>query len=87
MTIPNLFKSLDLLYNKLEKIQKALSAYLEEQRNKFARFYFVGDEDLLEIIGSSQNVASIQKHFGKMFAGLNYVINEGGTILKGMRSR
>ena len=38
------------------------------------RFYFVGDEDLLEIIGNSKNVPKLQKHFKKMFAGVATVI-------------
>lgn len=86
--IPGLEKSLKLLYENLEKIQKALSDYLETQRQAFARFYFVGDEDLLEIIGNSKNVTNIQKFFSKMFAGINFIENEEeGNLLNGMRSR
>jgi dynein heavy chain 1 len=86
--IPNLQKSLQILYDSLEKIQKALSEYLETQRQAFARFYFVGDEDLLEIIGNSKEVTNIQKYFSKMFAGINFIENEdNGVTLKGMRSR
>ena len=59
LNISNLQKSLQLLYDSLEKIQKALSEYLETQRQAFARFYFVGDEDLLEIIGNAKEVTNI----------------------------
>ena len=38
------------------------------------RFYFVGDEDLLEIIGNGKNLIRLQKHFKKMFAGVSYII-------------
>lgn len=38
----------------LAKVQKALGDYLEKQRSQFARFYFIGDEDLLEIIYVTQ---------------------------------
>ena len=38
------------------------------------RFYFVGDEDLLEIIGNSKNLPRLQKHFKKMFAGVHSII-------------
>ncbi len=47
-TLSDLLGSLDLC-------QKALNDYLEEKRNKFSRFYFIGDDDLLEILGQSQN--------------------------------
>lgn len=40
------------------------------------RFYFVGDEDLLEIIGNSKNVGRLQKHIKKMFAGVHSLILE-----------
>lgn len=52
------------------------------------RFYFVGDEDLLEIIGNSKNVAKLQKHFKKMFAGVSSILlNEDNTEVLGISSR
>lgn len=52
------------------------------------RFYFVGDEDLLEIIGNSKNVAKLQKHFKKMFAGVSSIIlNEDNSVVLGISSR
>ena len=51
-------------------MQKALGEYLEKQRLQFARFYFVGDEDLLEMIGNSTDVAAVMRHMAKMFAGI-----------------
>ena len=86
--IENLQKNLERIYDALEKIQKALSDYLETQRQAFSRFYFVGDEDLLEIIGNSKNIINIQKHFLKMFAGISTIENqENGDLLVGMNSK
>ena len=88
ISTPNLQKTLERLSESLDKIQKALTDYLETQRQAFARFYFVGDEDLLEIIGNSKDVINIQKHFPKMFAGISTILNENnGDLLKGMCSR
>ena len=72
----------------LSKIQKALGDYLETQRSNFARFYFVGDEDLLEIIGNSKEIKMVQRHFPKMFAGITAMNfeNEGDHLI-GMYSR
>lgn len=49
-------RTLEKLAEMLTKIQKALGEYLERQRSAFPRFYFVGDEDLLEIIGNSKDL-------------------------------
>jgi dynein heavy chain 1 len=81
-------RSLERLADLLGKIQKALGEYLERERTSFPRFYFVGDEDLLEIIGNSKNVSRLQKHFKKMFAGVaSILLNEDNTIITGIASR
>ena len=74
MNIPGVQRSLERLSDLLGKIQKALGEYLERERSSFPRFYFVGDEDLLEIIGNSKNIPRLQKHFKKMFAGVASII-------------
>jgi len=86
--IQGLQKNLEKLAEQLSKIQKALGDYLEMQRGRFARFYFVGDEDLLEIIGNSKDVTNVQKHFAKMFAGVTLLKTENnGDLVVGMSSR
>ncbi len=75
LSIEGLQRSLERLADLLAKVQKALGEYLERQRAAFPRFYFVGDEDLLEIIGNSKDIVKIQKHLRKMFAGLAGMLN------------
>ncbi|XP_065362456.1 dynein heavy chain, cytoplasmic-like [Calliphora vicina] len=88
LNIPAVQKSLERLADLLGKIQKALGEYLERERTSFPRFYFVGDEDLLEIIGNSKNIARLQKHFKKMFAGIAAILlNEDNTVILGISSR
>ncbi|KAI8066635.1 dynein heavy chain [Gongronella butleri] len=88
LNIPNIQKSLERLADLLSKIQKALGEYLERERSSFPRFYFVGDEDLLEIIGNSKDILRIQKHFKKMFAGIaTIVLDEEQTSILGMTSK
>eukprot|EP00959_Pyramimonas_sp_CCMP1952_P462929 9484058-Pyramimonas_sp.AAC.1 len=73
----------------LTAVQKALGDYLEKQRSQFARFYFVGDEDLLEMIGNSRDVGAVSRHLAKMFAGLSQINTEAddADVLKSMASR
>ncbi|CBQ72614.1 Cytoplasmic dynein heavy chain 1 [Sporisorium reilianum SRZ2] len=88
LNIPGVQKSLERLADLLSKIQKALGEYLERERANFPRFYFVGDEDLLEIIGNSKDTARILKHLKKMFAGIATVeLDEGAGMLMAMISR
>jgi dynein heavy chain 2 len=39
----------------------------------FPRFYFLGDDDLLEILGQSTKEQVIQAHLKKLFAGIHSV--------------
>lgn len=88
LNIPGVQKSLERLADLLGKIQKALGEYLERERALFPRFYFVGDEDLLEIIGNSKDIVRIMKHFKKMFAGLSSVtLDDEGMEMRAMVSR
>nr|CDI53148.1 cytoplasmic dynein heavy chain 1 [Melanopsichium pennsylvanicum 4] len=88
LNIPGVQKSLERLADLLSKIQKALGEYLERERANFPRFYFVGDEDLLEIIGNSKDTARILKHLKKMFAGIATVeLDDGAGLLTAMVSR
>ena len=88
MNIPGIQKSLERLADLLNKIQKALGEYLERERASFPRFYFVGDEDLLEIIGNSKEILRIMKHLKKMFAGISTIkLDDDLTQILGMASR
>ncbi|KAH8584742.1 dynein heavy chain [Cryptosporidium sp. chipmunk genotype I] len=73
LTFEGLTKSLERISDYLNKIQKALGEYLEKQRSMFPRFYFIGDEDLLEMIGNGKDITVAQRHFNKIFAGITFL--------------
>ena len=71
--IQGLDSNLDEILKQIEICQFALNKFLEETRNRFPRFFFLGDEDLLEILGQQENPKIIQQHLKKIFAGINTV--------------
>uniref|UniRef100_A0A8D0H431 Cytoplasmic dynein 2 heavy chain 1 n=1 Tax=Sphenodon punctatus TaxID=8508 RepID=A0A8D0H431_SPHPU len=65
--------ALATILDQLQRCQKSLNEFLEEKRSAFPRFYFIGDDDLLEILGQSTNPSVIQSHLKKLFAGIHSV--------------
>ena len=62
------------MLDRLERCQKSLNEFLEEKRSSFPRFYFIGDDDLLQILGQASKPVVIQTHLKKLFAGV-YNVN------------
>lgn len=64
---------LEQMLDQLTRCQKSLNEFLEEKRSQFPRFYFIGDDDLLEILGQATEPTVIQTHLKKLFAGIHKV--------------
>lgn len=50
----------------LDRCQKSLTNYLDTKKAVFPRFYFISDDDLLQILGSS-DPRNITPHLLKLF--------------------
>jgi dynein heavy chain 1 len=73
LQVDNLQRQLERQDAAMALIQKALGEYLEKQRQVFPRFYFVNNDDLVEIIGNSNEPAKVVNHLSKMFAGISSI--------------
>lgn len=54
----------------LENCQKALNNYLDAKRNAFPRFFFISDDELLSILGST-DPGCVQEHIIKVCSKLS----------------
>ena len=67
-------ESLEAVTRLFGDAQRALGLFLEQTRSEFPRFYFVGDDDLLAILGGGASIVErARPHLAKMFAALRDV--------------
>ncbi|BFF95328.1 cytoplasmic dynein 2 heavy chain 1 [Drosophila madeirensis] len=68
--INNISTIVHALETQLARCQQNLMSYITDKRNSFPRFYFLGDDDLLELLGqASKDADVIQRHIRKLFPG------------------
>jgi dynein heavy chain len=64
---PGLLSKLVENNKQLQLVQKRLSDYLDKKRGLFARFYFLSDGELLQILSQTQDPTAVQPHMKKCF--------------------
>lgn len=68
------------------KIEKELEIYLDAKRQLFSRFYFLSNEDLLNMLAEAQNIKNLHTFLPKIFENISKLNVQPDQIVKSVES-
>ncbi|CCW70441.1 unnamed protein product [Phytomonas sp. Hart1] len=82
----SLLKTFSEANNTLEEVMRKLQEFLETKRMAFPRFYFISNEELLQILSDSRDPFLVQPYLCKFFEGVKRIKFSDNQDIVGMES-